>query len=202
MVAHLILETTNEGVWLIDAQARTTFVNHAAAELLGYTETEMVGRHVFDFVDESRRTATQASLMRRQRGIEDRQEVRLRRKDGTFIWVIGSSNPVYDQEGRYAGALCLFGDLTSQKRTEEQLRVELAKARAKLAELASTVGTKDGKAEWSNASVIRESMRAAATVALGTSVLGLVGLLAIAGIAGDLWSSVRGRARDDSRFAE
>src|SRR4051812_39481295 len=41
LVASLVLENAAEGIWLIDADARTTFVNSRIADLLGYTEEEM-----------------------------------------------------------------------------------------------------------------------------------------------------------------
>jgi PAS domain S-box-containing protein len=122
LVAELVLDTTNEGIWLIDAQARTTFVNRHAAELLGYGEGEMIGQPIFAFMDEARRPIAEQNLLRRQRGIEERQAVRLRRKDGTPVWVLASANPVYDRNGRYAGSLALLGDLTAQKKIEQGLR--------------------------------------------------------------------------------
>ena len=48
-----ILETAEEGVWMIDVEARTTFVNHRMAEMLGVGVEEMVGRLVTDFMDEA-----------------------------------------------------------------------------------------------------------------------------------------------------
>ena len=44
IVADLVLETTAEGIWLIDTEARTTFVNRRLADLLGYSEEEMLGK--------------------------------------------------------------------------------------------------------------------------------------------------------------
>jgi len=179
MVADLVLETACEGIWLIDAQARATFVNRAAAELLGYTEEEMIGRHIFDFLEEERRPLAQQNLMRRQPGVEERQEVSFRRKDGTFVWALGSANPVYDREGRYAGALALFGDLTRQKETERSLRAELADLRARAA--ASTPAQRT--------SLAREALRGVVAVAAGGVFVGAVGLLAVAGVVGGLLSS-------------
>jgi PAS domain S-box-containing protein len=125
MVAQLVLETTSEGIWLIDAQARTTFVNAHAAALLGYTEAEMIGKHIFTFLQEKRWPIAQQNLRRRRLGAEDRQEVELVRKDGTRVWVLGSANPVYGRDGSYAGSLALFGDLSVQKRRERRLRAEV-----------------------------------------------------------------------------
>ena len=49
---------------------------------------------VFAFMDAERRPVAEQNLLRRQRGIEERQAVKLRRKDGTAIWVLASANPV------------------------------------------------------------------------------------------------------------
>jgi PAS domain S-box-containing protein len=135
MVAHLVLETTAECIWLIDAKARTTFVNRRLADLLGYSEEEMLGQSVFTFVDPARWPVTERNLRERALGVEDRQEVELVRKNGSRVWILGSANPVYDRNGEYAGALALLGDLTTQKEREEELRSEISVLRRRLEQL-------------------------------------------------------------------
>ena len=125
MVAKLVLDTTTEGIWLIDTEARTTFVNQRIADLLGYSRQEMIGRPVFDFLDRERWPIARQNLEERARGVEARQEVQLVRKDGTRVWVLGSTNPVFDANGRYAGALALVGDLSIQKQREFKLRAQI-----------------------------------------------------------------------------
>jgi PAS fold len=44
-----IVETTNEGVWLLNSELRTYSVNRQMEEMLGYEPGEMVGHSVFDF---------------------------------------------------------------------------------------------------------------------------------------------------------
>jgi PAS domain S-box-containing protein len=182
MVAQLVLDTATEGIWLIDAQARTTFVNRHAAELLGYTEEEMIGLHIFDLMDEERRPAAQQNLMRRQKGIEERQEVKLRRKDGSPIWVIGSTNPVYDREGRYAGALALLGDLSSQKQTEQRLRAEVESLKAKLASASAAQSQARRPDSESSPRAPVGLLRGAGVVALCGTYLGLAALLTAGGV--------------------
>jgi len=169
MVAQLVLDTTNAGIWLIDAQARTTFVNRHAAQLLGYTEEEMIGMHVFECMDEALRPIAQENLMRRQRGIEEQHEIKLRRKDGSHIWVIGSANPVYDRHGRYAGALAVVGDLATQKETEARLQSQVNELRARLLKRtlrrAETCADASSKARTESVSLVREAIRSAAVVA-------------------------------------
>lgn len=44
-----IVETTNEGVWLLDSKLHNSYVNRQMAEMLGYEPGEMVGRSVSIF---------------------------------------------------------------------------------------------------------------------------------------------------------
>ena len=45
-----IVDTANEGIWVIDADLKTTLVNARMAQLLGYAKDEMIGRPLRDFV--------------------------------------------------------------------------------------------------------------------------------------------------------
>jgi PAS domain S-box-containing protein len=198
MVAQLVLDTTNAGIWLIDAQARTTFVNRHAAQLLGYSEDEMIGMRIFEFMDEGRRAVAQENLTRRQSGIEERLEAKFRRKDGSHIWVICSANPVYDRHGRYAGALAVVGDLASQKEVESRLRSQVKELRGRLVQKVlenrqrnrpaapASISSADG---GEGVSLAREAIRSAAVVAVCGTFLGVVALLT----AGSVVSAALGR---------
>jgi PAS domain S-box-containing protein len=41
-----LVNTANEGVWVIDEEHRTTYANRRLADMLGYTVEEMAGRHL------------------------------------------------------------------------------------------------------------------------------------------------------------
>jgi PAS domain S-box-containing protein len=43
-----IVETSAEGIWIIDAQSRTAYVNRRMADLLGTTAQDMLGRYAND----------------------------------------------------------------------------------------------------------------------------------------------------------
>jgi len=47
-----LIDLAQEGIWLIDDKAITTFVNPKMAEILGYKPEEMIGKHLFSFMDE------------------------------------------------------------------------------------------------------------------------------------------------------
>jgi PAS domain S-box-containing protein len=68
---HSIVETMTEGVWILDHDGRTTFVNQQMAAMLGYQVEEMLGRNVLDFKDEDARRAALQKLERRRQGITE-----------------------------------------------------------------------------------------------------------------------------------
>jgi len=114
-----IIETAYEGVWIINAEEKTTFVNERMARLLGYTVDEMAGRPIFEFMDEEGRAYAKSKLERRRSGIAEAYEFEFKRKNGTVLCAIVSSNPLYDAEGRYTGAMAMITDITDRKRAEQ-----------------------------------------------------------------------------------
>ena len=178
MVADLVLDTTAEGIWLINADARTTFVNRRIAELLGYTEDEMLGRPIFDFLDRQRWPIAEHNLQQRALGVEERQEVQLVRKDGTLLWVLASANPVFDAAGNYAGALALLGDLSPQKEKEDLLRAQIDVLRSRLASSRSS-GPAVSAAEPPG---YREPFRTAIVLGVLGTFVATVGLVTVGGL--------------------
>jgi PAS domain-containing protein len=67
-----IVETTEEGIWMIDADNQTTFENAKIAGMLGYTADEMSGAPLFAFMDAKGRAIAKASLKRRRRASTSR----------------------------------------------------------------------------------------------------------------------------------
>jgi PAS domain S-box-containing protein len=116
-----IVETTTEGVWMIDADHRTTYVNRRMAEMLGYTVEEMLGRPVADFAPAARRSYLETALASRRAGVSDQREAAYLRKDGSEMWALISGSPLTDGNGGYGGALAMVSDITERKRMEDDL---------------------------------------------------------------------------------
>ncbi len=117
-----IIETANEGVWTIDSDDVTAYVNDRMAELLGYEPEEMIGRPLYDFMDDAAREEAAKNVERRKAGVAEQHEFRLRRRDGSSIWTYMSTSPLTDDAGRYVGALAMVTDITTLKEIEESLR--------------------------------------------------------------------------------
>ncbi len=115
-----IVETANEGIWKLDAEFITGFVNRRMAELLGYSVDEMLGKSLFDFIFEEDVDQKRADLERRRMGVREQLERRYRKKDGTELWTRVSASPIFNDEGTFSGALAMVSDMTDQKRTETE----------------------------------------------------------------------------------
>jgi PAS domain S-box-containing protein len=125
-----IVETTMEGIWLIDTENRTTFVNDAMARMLVTTAEEMQGRLAFDYCcDEEGVSQATAALDRRRSGVSEQHEMKLRRSDGSEMHALVSATSLLDESGTYAGSMTMVRDVTEEfvlaerrEELEEQLR--------------------------------------------------------------------------------
>ena len=118
---RLLVENINEGIWQIDKDAFTTFVNQYMAEMLGYTVAEMLGRHLFAFMDGENIAAARSNLARRQAGIKERLDFVFLRKDGSPLYTSLMTTPIIDKEGNYLGAIAGVQDITGRISVEEEL---------------------------------------------------------------------------------
>jgi PAS domain S-box-containing protein len=125
-----IVETTNEGVWVLDSKLQNSYVNDRMAEMLGYQPQEMIGKSVFDFYFPWDVERKKQVLRRRQEGLGEQIEERLRRRDGSELWVRLAATPVFKDNGEFDGALAMVSDITERKRAEETLRESEEKFRS------------------------------------------------------------------------
>jgi PAS domain S-box-containing protein len=117
-----LIETLQEGVWAIDKDANTTFVNLRMAEILGYTVEEMLGKSLFGFMDERGVEIAKYNMERRKQGIVEQHDFEFLRKDGRRINATLETSPLTDEKGDFVGALAGVIDITERKRFEEMLK--------------------------------------------------------------------------------
>jgi PAS domain S-box-containing protein len=121
-----LVETANEGVWAIDGDGITTFVNARMAAMLGWEAEEMLGRSVMDFTVD---TSVAADRIQRRSGIDAEQfETMLLHRGGTEVPVLISTSALREADGALTGSLGMVIDMTERKRAE----AEAAKFEAQL----------------------------------------------------------------------
>ncbi|MCB2187847.1 MAG: PAS domain S-box protein [Deltaproteobacteria bacterium] len=117
-----IVETSHDGVWEIDENLRTVFVNDRMAEMLGVTPGEMLGREVDEFVHPEEREDTRERLHTRRQGVREGYERRLLAPDGREIWTLVSAAPKFAPDGAFRGSFAIYSDITARKTTELAIR--------------------------------------------------------------------------------
>ncbi len=119
-----LIKSLHEGIWVLDKDDRTTFVNPRMAEMLGYTEEEMLGKPVYAFThsDAKWQEKTADYMARRKKGISEQIEAELLRKDGKIVFALLETSPIQDEDGNYTGSIAGIQDITERKLDEERLK--------------------------------------------------------------------------------
>lgn len=103
---------------IVHRNAIVIYINEAAAQVLGYTPEELIGKHVIDFVHDQDKEKTTRYMQQRIAGIEiPEYEIQIKRKDATYRNVIVRASII-----PYAGSsafLTVLTDVTDRKRAEE-----------------------------------------------------------------------------------
>ena len=115
-----IVHTSYEGIWMIDSQSRTEFVNQRLSEMLGYPAQEMLGRSMFDFMDHADGIVVEEILKWLKREGSDLKETQLRCKDGSYIWTLISARAIFSEQNEFLGAIAMLTDISDRKRTESE----------------------------------------------------------------------------------
>lgn len=116
-----MLETANEGIWLIDRDARTQYANDRMASLLGTTPAQVHAGSVLDFVFPEDESAARQHIAANLGGRAEEFDFRFRRADGEEVQILAGTSPVRDGAGRVVGALGLFTDITARRNAEAGL---------------------------------------------------------------------------------
>lgn len=124
---QLLLESTGEGIFGIDLAGRCTFVNRAAAEMLGYRTEQVHGRNMHELIHHTHADGRHYpecdcpifNAFRRGLPCRIDSEV-LWRGDGSSFSAEYSSHPILE-DGQVQGAVVTIVDITERKRAEAQL---------------------------------------------------------------------------------
>ena len=117
-----IVNTANEGIWMMNAEHKTTYVNSRMCNMLGYEESEILDKKVEDFMLPEDLPAHYQRMNQRYKGESSTYEHRFIKKDGTIIHTIVSGVSLKNKEGNFVGSFGMFTDISIRKKAEEALR--------------------------------------------------------------------------------
>src|SRR4051812_34734442 len=115
-----LLDSSRGGIYGLDTEGLCTFVNHAAARLLGEEPAALVGRDLRGVLGAELEAALNGG------GLGDGAafvcgDGQLRRRDGATSTVAYSSSPLL-RDGAVAGVVVTFSDVTERREAEKALR--------------------------------------------------------------------------------
>jgi formate hydrogenlyase transcriptional activator len=124
----LILESAGEGVYGLDADGKTTFVNPAAEKMTGYTAEEMIGHCQHKLThhtkpDGTEYIDTQCPIYAAVKDgkVHTVSDEVFWRKDGTSFPVEYVSTPIWENL-KLRGAVVVFKDISERKQAEEEIQ--------------------------------------------------------------------------------
>lgn len=130
-----IIENLELGLLEIDAGGAITKAYPKFCELCGYDEFDLIGLNARDvFLHHDDKSELNANFARKFASV---CEVRIRHKNGTYLWVIVSTAPFFDIKGNYLGSIGIYLNISQRKTMESELKVakEVAEASVKSKEL-------------------------------------------------------------------
>ncbi len=127
-----VSEAIGEFIWEVDREGRYTYASRRVKEVLGLEPEAVLGRTPFEFVpDEDLDSMRVRSDEIFHSGLAFRNfEHRVRRADGSLLWISASGVPSYDANGTIAGYRGASLDITNHRAYEQELVLQKEAAEA------------------------------------------------------------------------
>jgi PAS domain S-box-containing protein len=122
---RMILDAAGEGIYGLDLEGRTTFINPAGARMLGWAPEELIGRDHHEVLHPERpdgrsnpREESRVFAAIAMGEVQHVADETFRRRDGTSFPVEYTCAPIAGDHGDLSGAVVVFSDITERKRAE------------------------------------------------------------------------------------
>lgn len=145
--ARRVLESIGDAVIVTDEAARITRMNPVAEQMTGWTEAEARGQAlttVFRIADEATRAPMESPVEKVKRlgtVVGFANHTILYRRDGTQMHIDDSGAPVRGEDGRLAGVVLVFRDVSEKRAAERERERLLHEVQRRYAELEATYDT-------------------------------------------------------------
>ena len=118
-----LVASLREGVASIDYEGKIVYCNPSYCQILGYSETELVGSTVIEMIIPADRRATFIErLSSRKKGIQEDYQTEIIRKDGEKIIIDIKSNALFNDLGTSDVYVVSITDITDEIRKIEDIK--------------------------------------------------------------------------------
>ncbi len=116
-----LIDFADDGVWAIDKDSNTIFVSEAMSKMLGYKVKEMLGKHLFSFMEAQFIEKCKRYISNRKNGVNEKHDFEFLHKNGSKIFTLVRTVSLLNKDGSYFGAIAIVSDITSYVFIKEQL---------------------------------------------------------------------------------
>jgi PAS domain S-box-containing protein len=116
-----LVDSMNDGFGIINKEGVFTYVNSRFAKMLGYSEEEMVGKKILEFVDERNKKVIRDNIRHRQDGESTQYEVEWTKSSGEQLAAIVSGAPMFDEDGNHRGSFAVITDISELRASQRAL---------------------------------------------------------------------------------
>jgi len=117
-----LIDNLPDPVYVKDTQGRYVLDNEAHARFLGVTQSDVIGKTVFDFFEpafaEQAHEVDMAVLREGKPWFNHEEQTS---STGEATWLITSKVPLRDEHGAITGLVCINRDITERKRAQDDL---------------------------------------------------------------------------------
>ncbi len=123
-----LINNLQEGLWVINKNNIITYANGKISSMLGYKVEEIIGKHIFSFLDkeETNKFRYYNDLIRG--GKNELYHLALTKKDGSIIFTTHASGPIQDKNNKFMGLISGIIDTTKMEKSKIELEKQKEKA--------------------------------------------------------------------------
>ena len=119
-----IVTAANEGIICLNSKNVIFYCNEIIAKVLGYRVEELTGKHVNEIIFKEDIDKAMQYKEKIKSGLSKMYNLKLRKRDGSYAWLMVSAAPLNDENGKFDGILAMLTDINQHKRLEDELRFQ------------------------------------------------------------------------------